>query len=236
MKNLRTSLTLLFMATFVCLSCSRADRLIPIGRMSDIYADIFVADQWLRDHPGIRHQADTTLYYDPLFQKYGYNRGDFVYSVSYYIDKPDKYSKILRDASEKIHKEAEKFEKLSDQEAKAMLANAKFHTYEAMDFSVDSLVWKTVENFWKPVLDTSKFVEDSLVFKDSLTVDEVVPIKDTPMERDSVTNGEAIPILKLKDTITDVKRKHSIRPDKKQAIRKFAGSESASGEGESLQF
>lgn len=128
------------------LSCSRSGKVIPASKMSQIYADIFVADQWLRENTGSRRMVDTTLFYDPVFQKYGYSREDFVASVGYYIDKPDKFSKILKKSTQIIQTDKERFEKLSEIEAKAAEANKIFETYEARDFFVDSLVWKSYES------------------------------------------------------------------------------------------
>lgn len=133
----------IFLTLLVFLSCSKAGKVIPASKMSEIYADMFIADQWLRENTGSRRMADTTLFYDPIFEKYGYDRKDFVASVGYYIDKPDKFSKILKKSSQMIQADKNRFDKLSEIEAKAAEANKVFENYEAKDFCKDSLVWKS---------------------------------------------------------------------------------------------
>lgn len=144
MRNIRRFAVMLL--TFLSfLSCSRSGKVISVSKMAEIYADMFVADQWLRENPGCRRMTDTTLFYDPIFEKYGYDREDFVSSVGYYIDKPDKFSKILKKSSQIIQADKNRFDRLSEMEAKAAEANKVFETYETREFFRDSLLWKSYE-------------------------------------------------------------------------------------------
>ena len=68
---------LLLLLVLPCLltGCAQRGRVIPEEKMSRIYEDMLLADQWLRDHPDSRKAADTTLFFDPIFKRYGYRAG-----------------------------------------------------------------------------------------------------------------------------------------------------------------
>ena len=80
-------------------SC-RGPKVIPRGKMAEIYADMLVADQWVLGNPGIRTKADTSLVYEPIFNSYGYTTEDYRASVGYYMKDPERYSRILRSTTE----------------------------------------------------------------------------------------------------------------------------------------
>ena len=45
-------------------SCSRDEsEVIPRGKLSEIYAEMLMTDQWITSTPGFRHIADTSLVY-----------------------------------------------------------------------------------------------------------------------------------------------------------------------------
>ena len=66
---------------------------------------MFLADQWVRDTPAARAAADTTYFFDPIFKRYGYSFADYDRSVNYYLDRPEKYARILNKASERLRRE-----------------------------------------------------------------------------------------------------------------------------------
>lgn len=92
----------------VCLlgSCRKKDqaRVIPRNVMAKIYAEMFVVDQWILDNAGKHQMPDTTLYYEPVFNKYGYTTDDYLHSVDHYVSDPERFSRIL-DKSVRILKE-----------------------------------------------------------------------------------------------------------------------------------
>lgn len=65
---------------------------------------MFVVDQWMVDNAGKHQMPDTTLYYEPVFNKYGYNTDDYLHSVDHYLSDPERFSRIL-DKSVRILKE-----------------------------------------------------------------------------------------------------------------------------------
>lgn len=81
-------------------SCSGGPRVIPRGKMAKIYAEMLLTDQWINSTPSVMRMADTSLVYEPILEKYGYNSADYRRSVEHYMDDPERYSRILRSTSE----------------------------------------------------------------------------------------------------------------------------------------
>ncbi|MBO4446608.1 MAG: DUF4296 domain-containing protein [Bacteroidales bacterium] len=79
--------------------------------MADVYADMFLADQWLKDNPSMRTKADTTYFYDAVFKKHGYTRKDYDASVRHYLEDPQDYAKILKKTSQRLQKKRRQVEK-----------------------------------------------------------------------------------------------------------------------------
>ena len=87
-------------------SCSDEPKVIPVQKMEKIYKEMFLADQWLVDFPAKRSMADTTWFYEPIFEKYGYDVEDYRKSVDYYLNDPKRYAdmmdRIVRDMEDEI--------------------------------------------------------------------------------------------------------------------------------------
>lgn len=81
-------------------SCGKNGRVIPKEKMAEIYAEMYVMDQWLDDNRSLRREADTSLVYAPVLDKHGYTYDDYLNSVSTYMKDPTRYSRILRRTSE----------------------------------------------------------------------------------------------------------------------------------------
>ena len=86
-------------------SC-RGPRLIPRDELSSIFHDIFLRDQQIRMDNSHRRIADTTLVYESIFQAYGYNTDDYLFTMSQYIREPEKLSKVFARTSERLTREA----------------------------------------------------------------------------------------------------------------------------------
>lgn len=81
----------------VSVSCSKdKEKVIPRGKLAEIYAEMLVTDQWIVDSPGVRRSADTSLVYEPVLEKYGYTSADYRKSVEEYMNDPERFSRILR--------------------------------------------------------------------------------------------------------------------------------------------
>ena len=94
------SLVLTLVLGLMLASCGRKERVIPKEKMSEIYAEMYVLDQWLDDNRSLRREADTSLVYAPILEKYGYTYDDYLNSVNAYMKDPTRYSRILRRTSE----------------------------------------------------------------------------------------------------------------------------------------
>lgn len=92
------------------LSCGKA-RVIPRGKLVDIYAEMFLTDQWLRDNQDVKKTADTLLVYEPIFNRYGYTTDDYLKTVEHYMREPDKYAKILKNTAKKLEKKEKEIQK-----------------------------------------------------------------------------------------------------------------------------
>ena len=76
-------------------SCERRARVIPVRKMEKIYREMFIADQWLEENPDKRTMADTTWFYEPIFEKYGFSSRDYQTSVEHYLNDPKRYAEML---------------------------------------------------------------------------------------------------------------------------------------------
>ena len=73
-----TTVALMLLSFALALSsCSKGGRVLSEHKMEMLYTDMFLADQWLRDHPKYRAMADTTLFFDffhPMRIKSGWKK------------------------------------------------------------------------------------------------------------------------------------------------------------------
>ena len=115
MRTLRTAVAAA-LALILCLSaCRQKDKIIPRATMTDIYAELFLADQWLIDQ-GIEtsRMVDTMRFYEPIFRKYGYTTLDFRNSANYYLQDARRFARILQRASVQLEERAKQLERLSE--------------------------------------------------------------------------------------------------------------------------
>lgn len=104
-------------ALLLCLSaCGKKDKIIPRSTLEDLYVDLFLADQWLIETPGQSRIADTTMVYEPIFNKYGYTTLDYIASVNHYIRDPKRYARILKRADAKLVARLNVLQALVDEE------------------------------------------------------------------------------------------------------------------------
>ena len=134
-------------------ACDRA-RVIPEQDLIRIYHDMFLADQWVRDNPDRRSAVDTTLLFDPIFRRYGYDFEDYDRTVHYYIDHNEQYVKLLNKVEEQLKKEGDRLQKEADiLTAREVELNRFRRGYQRKDFSSDSLRWAFPQRIWP--LDTT---------------------------------------------------------------------------------
>lgn len=226
MLKSRAFLTVVAAALLIVLSCSRGGKVIPASKMSRIYAEMFAADQWLSDHRDVRGIADTTLFYEPIFKKYGYRREDFVVSVGYYVDKPETFMRILRKSADMLKKDSDRYRRFADMEDAAKAANEIFKHFERKDFVSDSVRWAGSSALWPG------FPADSL--PQPLDTLDSEASKDTSAV-DSLDTELGIKEYKLVEPeIGDVEGKNSFRANKKQKIGELSRDKSLTRERKTL--
>jgi len=193
-------------------SCGGRPRIIPRATLTDIYVDMFLADQWLKDHVSERSRADTSLFYDPIFARYGYTFEDYDASVKHYLEDPEKFSKVFRDAADKLKKREAFYEKKVNQLRKVKEFNDYFlGKYSSVDFDSDTLLWA------RQLPDT--VVLDSLTLdslrRDSLYCDSVAreAFRLDSLRRDSLRIDSLKRAKASLDSI--MARQRSRRPDKR---------------------
>ena len=97
---------------FFLISCGGdKEKVIPRAKLAEIYAEMFITDQWLGANPSLRRSADTSLVYAPILEKYGYTSADYRKSVDKYMDDPERFSRILRTSAEILEKKLEDLQK-----------------------------------------------------------------------------------------------------------------------------
>ncbi|MBQ6761640.1 MAG: DUF4296 domain-containing protein [Bacteroidales bacterium] len=101
---------LMLLVALLAVSC-QGPRVIPRDKMVDIYCDMLLADQQIRDNNVLRNRADTMLVYEAVFNRYGYNTDDYLHSVNHYLGDPERFAKIMGDVAEKLQSEAGALEK-----------------------------------------------------------------------------------------------------------------------------
>ena len=143
-------------------SCGRGRvRVIPRDELAEIYAEMMMTDQWILNTPNVRLIADTSLVYDPILEKYGYDSDDYRKSIDVYMDDPERFAKILKvtgeilegrlkdlelkkeemERLEMLRKEAEKFR--PDLDFDEMFPYFKdepyVHYHDSLAFEMDSI-------------------------------------------------------------------------------------------------
>lgn len=143
-------------------ACSRRARVISPDRMGRLYYDMFLADQWLRDNSRNRAHADTTLFFDPIFRKHGVSFEDYDRSIRYYLDRPDKFTKILDKVADQLRKEGERLQREADELTTQEYERDRLRrSVRSYDFTTDSLRWDFPQRLW-PQTDTTIIKDDGL--------------------------------------------------------------------------
>ena len=194
---------LLALTLLLPFSCKRAS-VIPRGKLADIYADMFMADQWLRSDYKYRRMADTLLVYEPIFESYGYTTDDYLLTVQEYMKDPDRFSRILKKAAKKLEKEAARLQK--DLDKIRYSRDSRNEIYEWMKEVVSNSVLDslTFSSFVKPPSDTSwegvrmiidstwRVEADSLARADSLALADSLSRADSLAQADSVARADTM--------------------------------------------
>ena len=197
MKTLRYISAALVVMLFL-ISCGGGEgKVIPRSKMANIYAEMFLTDQWINT-PVLRKIADTSLVYEPILEKYGYSSKDYRKTVDVYLDDPERFSRVLRTTGEILDERLKELndikERMAHEEAvRKYLAGLKIyvdfkaeeyfpylfdepyvHYYDSLSVEQDSMLVYRLKNI--ELSDTTyqgirMVVRDSLEIKDSVIVE-----------------------------------------------------------------
>lgn len=210
-------------AVIVFASCNKdGAEVIPRSKMADIYAEMLMTDQWISNTPGMRLIADTSLVYEPILQKYGYDNLDYIKSVDHYMNDPERFARILRSSVDildkrlvelrKKQKQLELEEELKKKVLKhhadhsfdeyfPYLADEPYvHYYDSVAFEPDSFnVYRLVS------IETADTLYDRIemiIRVDSLAINDTLSVKDSLSVSDSLAVSDMVDIRKNIDSLS----------------------------------
>jgi hypothetical protein len=129
------------LAVLVAAAC-RGPRIIPKDTLTDIYVDMLMADQFVREENIPRKQLDSMLVYEAVFNKYGYDTDDYMNSVRYYLKDPERFAKIFEEVARRLEGEADALEKIIERQErlaqKAVVTNPRLDSLLAL-FSEENM-------------------------------------------------------------------------------------------------
>ena len=94
----------------VAVAACRGPRVIPRAKMVDIYCDMFMADQQVREDDMSRTAMDSLLVYEAVFEKYGYDTDDYMHSLRHYLKDPERFAKVFEEAAARLEGQAKSLE------------------------------------------------------------------------------------------------------------------------------
>lgn len=100
------------LALVLCVaSCGRPKDVIKRDEMAVIIEDMILADYWVSlQSAEIRRQSDTTHFYEGIFNKYGYTLDDYLRSVDYYLNDPERFARIVKKTKASIEAKRNKLQ------------------------------------------------------------------------------------------------------------------------------
>ena len=205
-------IVLVLLAAVAC----RGPRVIPKDTLTDIYTEMFIADQMVRDADIPRAQMDTMLLYEAVFEKYGYDTEDYLYSLRHYLKDPERFGKVFENVAKRLEGEVDALKKIV--ELRDRLASKRSADYPLVDsllapFSKESVF----VGLARVERDTSRYPawfrlvavhEDTLM----VSVDSLAALR----VRDSLSTEK--PSLKEVELAEPV-RKPEVKKDRKEKLR-----------------
>ena len=100
----------------VAVAACQGPRIIPKDTLTDIYEEMFIVDQQVRERNIPRVQMDTMLVYEAVFNKYGYDTDDYLNSVQYYLKDPERFAKVFEEVAKRLEREVSALDRIMDYE------------------------------------------------------------------------------------------------------------------------
>ena len=201
----------------------RGPRVIPKDTMTDIYTDMFLADQMVRDADIPRAQMDTMLLYEAVFEKYGYDTEDYLYSLRYYLKDPERFGKVFENVAKRLEGEVEALKKIV--ELRNRIASKRDADYPLVDSLLSPFSKESVfVGLARVERDTSRYpawFRLAAVHEDTLmvSVDSLAALRG----RDSLSKEKPSLEVELAEPV----RKPELKKDRKEKLRprRFIGRE-----------
>ena len=206
----------------VAVAC-RGPRVIPKDTLTDIYTEMFIADQMVRDADIPRAQMDTMLLYEAVFEKYGYDTEDYLYSLRYYLKDPERFGKVFENVAKRLEGEVDALKKIV--ELRDRIASKRDAEYPLVDSVLTPFSKESVfVGLARVERDTSRYPawfrlvaahEDTLM----VSVDSLAALRG----RDSLSKEKPSPEADLAEPV----RKPELKKDRKEKLRprRFIGRE-----------
>ena len=206
----------------VAVAC-RGPRVIPKDTMTDIYTEMFIADQQVREMNIPRAQMDTMLLYEAVFEKYGYDTEDYLYSLRFYLKDPERFGKVFENVAKRLEGEVEALKKIV--ELRDRIASKRDADYPLVDSLLSPFSKESVfVGLARVERDTSRYPawfrlvavhEDTLM----VSVDSLAALRG----RDSLSKEKPSPEADLAEPV----RKPELKKDRKEKLRprRFIGRE-----------
>jgi hypothetical protein len=99
---------------FLAVASCTGPRTIPRDKLGDIFHDMFLQDQQIKNDFSLKRIADTSLVYQGIFKEYGYDTDDYLYTINKYIKDPEKLSKVFEKVAERLLEESKDIRKEKD--------------------------------------------------------------------------------------------------------------------------
>lgn len=97
-------IVILVLAALLASSC-RGPRKIPGEDMEEIFYLVFMQDQRIKQDRSLRNLADTSQVYAGILKSMGYNTDDYIYSLHYYLEEPEKMEDVMKAVTERLERE-----------------------------------------------------------------------------------------------------------------------------------
>ena len=205
-------LVLMAAVMFILASCEKNKTVvIPRDDMARIYAEMLLTDQWIINTPNVRLIADTSLVYDPILEKYGYDADDYRLSVDRYMDDPERFAKILRNTVEILdarHKDLE-FKKAEMIRLDALKSKAEKYR---PDIKWEKAYRRIDDHRYIAPYDSLKFEMDSTGRYNIVYVERKDTVYDGIKMVLEVPDTVAVDSVEKKDTVPSIKKEKMFVP------------------------
>ncbi len=215
-------------------SCNNDEaEVIPRKKMAKIYAEMLVTDQWITATPGIRMIADTSLVYEPILEKYGYDSEDYRKSIDKYMDDPERFARIFRSAGEILDARIKVLQKeqnriLAMSRLPKIIVNRSLEEYapylnleppmshDSLGVEVDSVtkIYRLVPIEYRDTL----YEGPRMIVKDTLSVADSIVAADSLMKVDSLLKADSL-LKPFREEIREKSLEKVVKPDFKGMLK-----------------